>query len=671
MVEKEKKERRKFRPEIEGLRAVAAILVAVYHIWFGTVSGGVDVFFVVSGFLITTSLLSRLRKHNKINFLDFLLKLSKRLFPSAFFVMLVATIASIFWLPHLRWDQTVNEVIASAFYYQNWQLALNAVDYLAQNNEASPFQHIWAMSIQGQFYVIWPIIFFISLLISKKLFRISLKKSLLGAFSILFLISFAYSIYKTSVNQPWAYYDTFARIWEFSIGGLLALSISYISFKKSVSFIVGWLGLFIVVSTGALLPVSNVFPGYAALLPTLGAVGVVAAGADGGKFGVHRLLSAKPFLLFGSMSYAFYLWHWPILIFYYINTGYESVSILHGLFLIVLSGLLAYITTRFIEKPLREIKFDSSRQLLKQGSFSFAIMLPLLIVAGSWWYVINEQQTNLEFSFQDEEYVGAMALHEEVSYPQEAPVTPMPVQARNDKAKVYDDGCHQSQESSEVIECRYGVEGDATYTVALVGGSHSAHWLDALEIIAEQENLEILSYTKSACRFSAQTGDDDLSDSCYEWSDNLLEILLDNEPDIVFTTADVGSSPENESVPEGFIKMWDKLNERDIDVFAIRDNPWMGFDVPACVEENEEVPLEECSRPTADLLPEESAWEKLESPPENVYYADLSDYFCEEDVCNPIIGNVLVYRDSHHITGTFSKSLAPVLQVELMKALED
>lgn len=146
----------RFRPEIQGLRAVAALLVAVYHIWFDRVSGGVDVFFVVSGFLITDSLIREAEEKGRVSVLPYLTRLLTRLLPAAMLVLLAVSIACWFWLPQVRWDETLQEIWASAFYFQNWQLAVNAVDYLAQDAAASPVQHFWALSIQGQFYVLWP-----------------------------------------------------------------------------------------------------------------------------------------------------------------------------------------------------------------------------------------------------------------------------------------------------------------------------------------------------------------------------------------------------------------------------------------------------------------------------------------------------------------------------------
>ncbi|MFC5711388.1 acyltransferase family protein [Thalassorhabdus alkalitolerans] len=644
---------RKIRTEIEGLRAVAAILVAVYHIWLGTVSGGVDVFFVVSGFLITTSLIRGLERDNRIDFSNFVLRLSKRLFPAAFTVLFVVTIACLLWLPQVRWSQAVSEVFASALYFQNWQLAQQSVDYLAKNNEASPFQHFWAMSIQGQFYLLWPLVLFISVLLAKNLFKTSIRAAFLKTLLAVFVCSFVYSVYMTEVNQPWAYFDTFTRVWEFCLGGIIALLISNIVLNKSVSLVLGWLGFIGLLSCGIILQVSAVFPGYAALWPTLSAVFILLAGNQGGTLGVHRVLSSKPLVKFGSISYGFYLWHWPVLIFYYILTGNEVVSIFHGVLLIVLATLLAHLTTRFVETPIRKGKRLNTKW--KTGAASAAFLVPVLLLSSLWYGTIQYMAHGAS---------STISVEGELQNKDEG-VTPTPLQARDDVPRIYNEDCHQGEGKSEVIECKYGNTENPAITLALVGGSHSAHWLPALEVIAGEEDIEVRSYTKSGCRFSTDQRED--KEDCQEWNDNMMEVLLSEKPDLVFTTAD---ATELDEVPKGYVEHWETLNEEEIPVFAVRDNPRFEFDPPSCVEENGPY-AQECAIDREEILPSNSPWEKLDNPPSNVHYADLSDSFCEEDVCYSVVDNVLVYRDFHHLTATFSKKIAPELKEELLPVLNN
>ena len=658
---------KKFRPEIEGLRVIAALLVAVYHIWFGKVSGGVDVFFIVSGFLITTSLLSRYQNSNKISLSYYFMNLMRRLFPLAFIVLFLTVIASQLWLPQIRWDATIKEIIASMFYYENWQLAFNSVDYLAQNNEASPVQHFWAMSLQGQFYLIWPLLILLLIFLRKTFLKnISLFRIVSITFISIFIVSICYSIYKTNTNQPWAYFDTFARMWEFTLGGILAIVIAKINIRRQLAILLGWLGLFIVLSTGVILPVSTAFPGYLALYPTLGAVLVILAGSNGGKYGVNRILASRYLTKLGGYSYGIYLWHWPILIFYLIRTGNESVSIFHGLVIIILSIFLSYVTTRFVEKPIRKVNFQKNK--FKFAIIIFSFVIPTLIATNLWNVEVVKGKNNLDELILDERYPGAIALsslYDESELPKDIDIIPNPMQSRKDLPDVYEDGCHHTDD--EVIICEYGVVDNPEYVIALVGGSHSAQWLPTLQEISKTEDILILNMTKSACRFSDRDEEQNLSEECYLWNDNVVTELINLSPDLVFSIADWGS---RQIIPEGFFKQWEKLDEHDIPVFALRDNAWFNFDPAACVEEYHPN-YDKCSVKQNDVLPEESAWDNLVEKPGNVHYYDLTNYYCTDGTCDVVIGNVLVYRDSHHITATYAKTLAPILRPALMDILSN
>src|SRR5699024_10138962 len=177
------------------------------------------------------------------------------------------------------------------------------------------------MSIQGQFYVIWPILLLVAILLAKYIFKTSLKSVFLWTLVVVCGFSFAYSVYLTAINQPWAYFDTFTRVWEFGIGGVISLIIAKVRLPRTISFVIGWAGLIALVTCGVILQVATVFPGYAALWPVLSAIFILFAGDQGGRFGVHQLLSTKPLMKFGGISYAFYLWHWPVLLFYFLLTS--------------------------------------------------------------------------------------------------------------------------------------------------------------------------------------------------------------------------------------------------------------------------------------------------------------------------------------------------------------
>src|SRR5699024_3188819 len=350
--------KKQYRPEIEGLRFVAALLVAIYHIWMMRVSGGVDVFFVVSGFLITTSLLSKYARDGYIQFFNFIGGLLKRLLPQAVTVLIFVTIMSYFILPEVRHIDTIKEIFASLFYYENWQLAITGTDYLDQNNAKSPVQHFWAMSIQGQFYLIWFLGVSATVFIYSKT-KFEIKNVLLAILLVLFVVSLSYSVFLTEVNQPWAYFATRTRVWEFAVGSILMMFIFKAKLPDILSMVLGWIGLIGLTITGLIMDVGASFPSYIALWPVTAAVLVMLAGQNPTSFGVEKFLGSKPMVYLGGLSYGLYLWHWPLLSFYYVIFGTYDVSLIHGIIIILLSLFLSYLTTNLVEKPLN--KFITSR----------------------------------------------------------------------------------------------------------------------------------------------------------------------------------------------------------------------------------------------------------------------------------------------------------------------
>ena len=656
---------RKFRPELEGVRAVAALLVAVYHIWLGRVSGGVDVFFIVSGYLITTSLLSRIIRDDKIKFGEYYLGLARRLFPLAYTVIFVSTILSIFILPITVWTETIPEAFASIFYYENWQLAWNTVDYLAQNNEAGPFQHFWALSLQGQFYFTWPILITLVYFISRKVLKTPVRKTLLAILIILFITSLSYSIYLTNVNQPFAYFNTFARVWEFSLGGILALVLPYLKPTKMISFFLGWIGLLTIVLTGILLPVSTMFPGYVALIPVGGVLLVIISAENGSRFGADYLLGTKPFMYLGSISYGFYLWHWPMLIFYYALFNTSEVSFFHGLILMIISFVLSVLSVRFIEKPVRSLSIKTDKKKIMKYVGTFSVLV--IVGAGSWFgYVTYLEKGNMITSIED--YPGARSISNNVVPTEGMEPYPDLLTLKKELPDFYGEPeCYSSMnEGGDVKECSYGETEDYDLTIALIGGSHSGHWFPALEAVALKSGIKMTLLNKDACRFSNDDFEGLLTEACMEWNDNVSKYLKENPVDIIFTTANVGS---NGYVPEGYLTKWAEF-EGISEVFAIRDNPWAQQDTPACLEENPKKP-EVCGAKQSEVLSPNPPWEDLKEIPENVTFADLTPYFCDGEFCPSIIGNVIVYRDNHHLGTYYSETLSEALEEALLPLVNE
>jgi hypothetical protein len=418
-----------------------------------------------------------------------------------------------------------------------------------------------------------------------------------------------------------------------------------------------------------------VFPGYAALWPTLGAICVIAAGASGSSIGADRLLASRPFAYLGGISYSLYLWHWPVLVFYRTHAETTQLTAIEGLGVLGTAVLLSALTTRFVENPIRWSRIgegNPSRALALGAACLSCVLLAVALWSALLLHLRASDGPVAQLS--DTRYPGAQALNGIYNLEDlpDAPVRPGPFAIRNDVPSTYADGCHQETEESTALSCDYGSP-DASVVIAMVGGSHSAHWLPALQIVAKRQGWRIVTFTKSSCLLSSGAQyrvDGKPYPTCTEWNENVISELRQLRPDIVFTTSTTGKvgDGQSESLPQGVLEAWRRLGHDGLNVVAIRDNPWMGFDVSECVERHG-ARSPRCARPRDSVLARLSPVEALLNRPQNVYFLDLSKYFCSDTSCFPVAGNVMIYRDRHHISASYSRSLAPVLEREMVAAL--
>ncbi|MFI5593148.1 acyltransferase family protein [Amycolatopsis sp. NPDC051758] len=657
---------RKYRPELQGLRALAAALVVVYHVWLGRISGGVDVFFLVSGFLITGQLF-RAAGRGRIGFRPMWGRMIKRLFPAALTVLLAVVGLSILLLPQDRWFQTIKEVFASALYVENWRLAADSVDYFAQHNTASVVQHYWSLSIQGQFYVVWPLLVAVVAFAAVRLRR-SLRATLAGTLAALFAVSLAYSIHLTAVNQPLAYFHSLTRVWEFALGGLLALGIDAIVLPRWSRVLAGWLGVAGLVVCGIVLDVGSVFPGYAALWPTVAAALVILAGATGSRAGADRILASRPFEYLGNLSYSLYLWHWPVLLFYLVARHREEVGLPGGAFVIAVSVGLAALTYHLVENPVRASAVGTRSRWGAYG-FGVAALLPVLLIAGTW-QVVSTKKADFTIALDDDQHPGALARAPEPkrAAPSGNLVPPM-IAVPNDWGGIADADCVKSRRNAELEMCTSKTTGTPAKRIVAVGDSHIQQYLAALKPLAQQHNYQITFMLKGACPFSTTADAMPGDPGCLAWNAAAEQEIVAMHPDAVFTLSTRDVRPGlTEQTPQGFIDQWKNLGQAGIPVVAVRDNPRFGFSPSACVEAKG-IKSPDCSLPRAQLLAPAPPYEKAADVPSNVSFLDFSDYFCGRTVCRPVVGNVLVYLDGNHVTASFMTTLAPIVDKAMTAAL--
>jgi len=649
-----------FRPEIEGLRVVAALLVAVYHIWFNRVSGGVDVFFVISGFLITTSIISTINRTGEFRFLPYVTKLIKRLLPSVLFILAVVLILSSFLLPQSILEKTIREVVASMFFYQNWQLAISSTDYLDASQMKSPVEHFWALSIQGQFYMIWFVLFSFILWMVKKYTIQNAKPMINTILGVLFVTSLSYSIYLTEVNQPWAYFITMTRVWEFALGSLLCINLSSIHIPKWMATLMGWLGLIGLVLTGLLFNVSQMFPGYIALWPMTCALFIVLSGTRDTTFGIKRFLGSKPMVKLGGIAFGIYLWHWVLLEFYRYNVQ-QTPGFLMGTAIILSAILLSYLMTEFIEKPIRSAKVD--RSAFKKLGVMISINILLI---GSLFGLKYFEEQELKNGVSASDYPGAMAVKNPEKTPEHDPF-PSYANVFDDLPLVHVDGSNQGLNKSDVKVGEYGETKDYVATIALVGSSHSEQWFGAIHEAAKGEKYRILNITRSGTRFSTGYDDNVLKGI---WNQNVLDYLKDADVDLIISHVTAADATKDKIHQQMVDQMQYVKDEYGIDGLALRDNPRYSFNV---LESLETSSIKETTKKmNAEVNQRDEAyWKNFEQTNKSLYKLDLTDYFRVDGEFRPVIGNVVIYRDISHMTNSYAESFGPVFKQKLNEVVKD
>ncbi|MHA6780555.1 acyltransferase family protein [Pseudonocardia saturnea] len=640
---------RRFRPELQGLRAVAVTLVVVYHVWFGRVSGGVDVFFLITGFLLTGGML-RSTHRAAVPLLRQWAHTLGRLLPAALVVLLSVVVGAAVVLPESRWMQTVREVLASALFLQNWQLAADSVDYTARSNAASVVQHFWSLSIQVQVMLVAPVLMALVVLTARSA-GVSPRRHLTILLGGVFVASLTYSVALTAADQPFAYFHTLTRLWEFAFGGLLALVIDRVAVPARIRVRLGWLGLGGLVACGLVLQVGSVFPGYAALWPTGCAALVLLAGDTGSRAGADRLLSSAPLRRLGDLSYPLYLWHWPLLVLAMVWTREDRLGPGVGFAVIGVSLVLAVLTERLVALP---------RDAFRASVAGLAVVL----AATACWQLAAVARTASDGLIGDPVHPGAAAPADLAV----AGLLPAPAAVTEDWVRI------EHWECAPLLRfphdaCRQPVVDEPQRRIVLVGDSHVQQLAGALIPIAERSGWQLISMVYGACPFSTASEVVPDEQTCLDWNDAAAAEIADLRPDAVVTLAsrDVRSGL-TEKTPSGFVDRWWQLADLGIPVLAVRDNPRFDFSPPDCIQQlGRGNP--ECGVSREAVYAPDPPYALLADVPPNVSFLDIADAVCDDALCPAERGNVLVYMDDNHLTATYGASMAPVLEEQVRGAL--
>jgi len=680
-AEKSKRGNSRIRADIEGLRALATFLVLPYHAGLMLFPGGfvgVDVFFVISGFVITGQLLKEVDRSGTVSLTGFYARRAKRLLPAASLVLGATALMVWLWVPKVRWETTGGDIASAALYFVNWRLADRSVDYLAEDVTPSAVQHYWSLSVEEQYYFIWPVLLLGAVVIARR-FGIARRPALLGGLAVVALPSLAWAGWMAVHSPERAYFVTTTRMWEFTIGAFVAIVASYADrLPRKHAAVLAWVGLALILFAARVYTAEITWPGFYALVPTVGAGMFIAGGVAAGSAGPVRILGNRFMLFIGYLTYSLYLWHWPLLI--VAREHFGSISVPVGLAIVAFSAVPAYLTFHLVENPLRnaELFKRSTKAALSLGlNFTLAGVVAGLALVISLQQVVAPTGASVVA-------LGAGVLSDHPSRDLagrpvshvDGGITPNPLDAPHDVPDLYASGCQVGVEDSEPVTCTYG-PANAKTKIAIVGDSKAAQWTPALQVLAEAHGWRVSTYTKSACQFSLATSslDGKPYDTCREFADNVIDKLTGSEkPDIVITAGqrgegyDASGDLSEDAMRKGLEDAWGKLEDAGIKVAVLSDTPQTGSEIYACVSEHPD-DLTACTFDRQHGI-DDSGHDVQESAARaaGVPFIDLNPWICPTETCTPVIGNVLIYRQGSHITKTYIETLAPRLDEELVDA---
>ncbi|OBJ24286.1 acetyltransferase [Mycobacterium sp. 1165196.3] len=685
-----------YRYDLDGLRGIAIALVAVFHIWFGRVSGGVDVFLALSGFFFGGKIIrTALNPAVPLSPVAEVVRLVRRLVPALVVVLAGCAVLTILVQPETRWETFADQSLASLGYYQNWELANTASDYLRAGEAVSPLQHIWSMSVQGQFYVSFLLLIAGLALLFRRAAR--LRIALVVVLSALTVASFVYAIIAHQQDQAAAYYNSFARGWELLLGALVGALVTRVHWPMWLRTVLATVALGAVLSCGALIDGVQEFPGPWALVPVGAAMLMILVGANlqsgaGGRLPLpNRLLATRPLVELGAMAYALYLWHWPLLIFWLSYSGHKHASFVEGAVLLLVSGVLAYLTNRLVEDPLRYRASSKpaaapaipwatrlARPTMALGSAVVLLGVTLTATSFTWrQHVTVLRSAGKELSvLNPQDYPGARALTERVRVPA-LPMRPTVLEVKQDLPASTRDGCISDFVNPAVVTCTYG-DVAADRTIALAGGSHAEHWLPALDILGKLHHFKVVTYLKMGCPLSTEQvplimGNNAPYPQCREWVQRTMTKLVTDRPDYVFTTT---TRPWNiksgDVMPATYIGIWQTLSDNNIPILGMRDTPWLvkngqPFDPADCLAKRNGTP-QSCAIKRSDMLSDRNQTLDFVTQFPQLKVLDMTDAICRADVCRPVEGNILIYHGAHHLSPTYVRTMAPELGRQIAEA---
>jgi peptidoglycan/LPS O-acetylase OafA/YrhL len=672
---------RGFRPDIEGMRALTLAIIILYHVKAPFVPGGfisVDVFFMLSGFLITGLVIREIRKTGTVGLAAFWGRRARRLLPAAGLVLLVTGIASLFILPTVEHRDAGIDIIAAALYVANMLFIRTSTDYFAATEIPSPVLHFWTLGVEEQFYLVWPLLLFA---IAFVLYRVRARRGreradallipvTLVIMGVVFLLSFILNVWLTNISEPVAFFLMPTRAWEFAAGALVGVSVVQLArIPQWIRSTMGWAGLAFLLWGVLFLQKTMPFPGWTAMIPVVATVLMLIAGTGGIGRGPGVLFRLRPMQAMGRMSYSWYLWHWPVLILgaVLLDIALTSANWWKLLPLPLLAFIPAFFAYRYVETPLRQATWVASstrRSVLVGLAASLIGVLGGLLV----WQVPMTRTINTDLP-PGPTRPGALA-------PVPAPdgdLTPSLAAARADRPPSYG-RCHLPVPETDSPECDFG-DPNGSVRVALFGDSHAGQWISALDVIGQQQGWRVESYTKTGCPAPEVTpwltSYKRPYTECDTWRQGVLASFSGPDgPDAVIATsikpttlvdasgAVVTGGPADALWAAGWTQLATAVTGTGATLIVVHDTPSLPRDPILCIDRNASDPSV-CDQSRAAVVPPDSVDVDIVRGLPGVDVVDFNDGICYLDRCPVIRANRIVFRDGDHLTASYAEALAP------------
>ncbi len=665
-----------FQPHIQGLRAIAVVLVVLYHFWPGRLSGGyigVDVFFVISGFLITGQLAREIDRTGRISLPAFWAKRARRLLPAALVVLFVGVLLTVFILPLSSLPGSLREIVASAFYVENWSLAASSVDYLSAH-DATLAQHYWSLSVEEQFYIVWPFLLLLATWLGVRLFARRRWLPMIGIVVLVTAASFVLSIAYTHTNPSEAFFVTFTRAWEFGVGAILALLPRLRPRQAWLSSVLGYGGVLVILVCAYRYDQNTQFPGTAAILPVLGAAAVIVAERRERWWEAGRVLGTAVPRFVGDISYSVYLWHWPLVVIAPYIPGFGTDG-WNRVVLVLSAFVLGWLSKRFIEDPGRQWRWLTARR--PRWTYGIVVIGGMAVVALAAGVALGVQQPKYQaasdqlasISAHPPDCFGALAGPDCVNPALKNSVIPDAGFGNADEPDHPE--CFIELNESAVKACHFGSTDPGAPRVALIGDSHAYQYIETMIRLADDNGWALTTYLKGACPWTtAPVGgaSQTFIDSCTQYRAN-LKATLAKAPryDAIFTAAlhdtpYVGATTGQ--IEKGFETAWAQ-QAKGAPIVTIVDNPDFAVDPNKCLRVSAPAA---CAEPRDQVLPKTDAMAAA-ARASGATLIDLTDKYCDATECFAVVGGANVYRDQDHLTVTWTLTMSDAIGSAVQKVL--